>query len=141
MSHPLGRSRFPSPFSAGNSAEPQSVGHKLALIRRLTCVYVVIYNCHMHGSLSLAASIIPWAIDNGRRYGFDTMEAAGLPGGAIYPSLRRLETAKLTRSAHEQGEQSKGPSRKHFPITPRRKRALSEVIARYPVLAEGSAPV
>ncbi|GEM_PF-906674 len=108
-------------------------------MRGLTRVYVVIYNHHMHGSLSLAASIILRAIDDGHRYGFDIMESTGLPSGTIYPSLRRLEAAKLIRSAHEKGEQSKGPSRKYFQITAMGKRALSEVIARYPVLAKGSA--
>lgn len=93
----------------------------------------------MHASLSLAASIILRAIDDGHRYGFDIMEATGLPSGTIYPSLRRLEAAKLIRSAHEKGEQSKGPARKYFQITAAGKRALSEVTARYPVLAKGSA--
>lgn len=109
------------------------------LAGRLTHIYVVIYNHRMHASLSLAASIILRAIDDGHRYGFDIMEATGLPSGTIYPSLRRLEAAKLIRSAHEKGEQSKGPARKYFQITAAGKRALSEVTARYPVLAKGSA--
>jgi DNA-binding PadR family transcriptional regulator len=31
------------------------------------------------------------AIRHGHRYGFDVMDATGLPDGTVYPILRRLE--------------------------------------------------
>ena len=45
-------------------------------------------------SLTLASAIILSAVSEGHCYGFEIMEATGLPSGTIYPALRRLEDAE-----------------------------------------------
>ena len=41
------------------------------------------------------------AVASGHGYGFDVMEACGLPSGTAYPALRRLEKAGLLKSRWE----------------------------------------
>ena len=43
------------------------------------------------GSLSYAATVILQAISSGYLYGFDIIDITGLPGGTVYPALRRLK--------------------------------------------------
>ena len=45
-----------------------------------------------------STALVLQALSNGRAYGFDIMDATGLPGGTIYPALRRLEAAALVES-------------------------------------------
>ena len=59
-------------------------------------------------------------ISAGHRYGFEIMEACGLPSGTVYPALRRLEKAALLKSrwedeseAHAQGR----PRRRTYELT------------------------
>ena len=42
-------------------------------------------------SLTYPTAAVLLAIRNGYRYGFDIMDATGLPDGTVYPILRRLE--------------------------------------------------
>lgn len=88
-------------------------------------------------SLSLASAIILRAVRDGHCYGFDVMEATGLPSGTIYPALRRLEEAKLVRSDYHAAaaSESEGPTRKYFRVTTAGKRALEAASQRFPVLA------
>jgi DNA-binding PadR family transcriptional regulator len=65
----------------------------------------------------------------GYRYGFDVMEACGLPSGTVYPALRRLEKAGLLKSrwedtaeAHAEGR----PRRRTYALTSEGRRALPE---------------
>jgi DNA-binding PadR family transcriptional regulator len=51
----------------------------------------------------------------GHRYGFDVMEACGLPSGTVYPALRRLEKAGLLKSRWE------GAAKAHADGRPRRR--------------------
>jgi len=60
------------------------------------------------------------SIAGGHRYGFDIMEACGLPSGTVYPVLRRLEKAGLLKSrwedesdAHAEGR----PRRRTYGLT------------------------
>ena len=41
--------------------------------------------------ISFTMAVILRALDNGYQYGFDIMDATGLPSGTVYPALRRLE--------------------------------------------------
>lgn len=88
-------------------------------------------------TLSLAAAIILRAVSEGHRYGFEIMEATGLPSGTIYPALRRLEEAKLIHSDREAADaaEAEGPPRKYFRITAEGKKALEAATNRYPVLS------
>jgi DNA-binding PadR family transcriptional regulator len=90
-----------------------------------------------NSSLTLASAIILRAVSEGHCYGFEIMEATGLPSGTIYPALRRLQEARLIRSAyHETADsQSQGPPRKYFRTTAEGERALEAAGKRYPVVA------
>ena len=43
--------------------------------------------------MTYATAVILQAVSQGYRYGFDIIDATGLPGGTVYPALRRLEDA------------------------------------------------
>ena len=56
----------------------------------------------------------------GHRYGFDVMEACGLPSGTVYPALRRLEKAGLLRSRWEKTAEARAegrPRRRTYEMT------------------------
>ncbi len=79
------------------------------------------------------------AISRGHRYGFDIMDATGLPDGTVYPILRRLERrGHLTgrweeeRVAHAEGR----PPRRYYELTATGERALAEALARFPRLLQ-----
>ena len=77
------------------------------------------------------------AVAAGHRYGFDVMEACGVPSATAYPALRRLEKAQLLKSrwepaveAHAEGR----PRRRTYELTsegrailPEAERKLAEV--------------
>jgi PadR family transcriptional regulator PadR len=88
-------------------------------------------------TLSLASAIILRAVSDGHCYGFDIMEATGLPSGTIYPALRRLEAATLIRSDRDAAAAADagGPPRKYFRVTAAGKRALEAAGNRFPVIA------
>jgi len=92
----------------------------------------------MSAPLSLTSAIILLAIENGRRYGFEIMEATGLPSGTIYPALRRLEKGKLIRSDWEStaAAASQGPPRKYFCVTDQGKETLEAAGKRFPAVAQ-----
>jgi DNA-binding PadR family transcriptional regulator len=77
------------------------------------------------------------AIRNGHRYGFDVMDATGLPDGTVYPILRRLErrgmlTGQWESEAKAFAEQR--PARRYYRLTPAGERAADEAVRRFPVL-------
>ncbi len=56
----------------------------------------------------------------GHRYGFDVMEACGLPSGTVYPALRRLEKAGLLKSRWEKAAEARvdgRPRRRTYELT------------------------
>ena len=63
----------------------------------------------------------------GYRYGFDVMEACGLPSGTVYPALRRLEKAGLLKSRWEDTAEAHAagrPRRRTYALTSEGRRAL-----------------
>jgi PadR family transcriptional regulator, regulatory protein PadR len=87
--------------------------------------------------LGLGTIAILQALDANRRFGFDIMDATGLTSGTVYPALERLEELGFVRSrwesdtvAHRDGR----PARRYFEITAAGHRALTEAVARYPLL-------
>ena len=87
--------------------------------------------------LSHSASLILKSIDCGYCYGFDIMDAIGLPSGTIYPALRRLErdgliTAKWESQRLATAEQR--PPRRYYRTTKAGKEALILLSERYPLL-------
>lgn len=88
--------------------------------------------------LGLGTITILQALEGGRRFGFDIMDATGLTSGTVYPALERLEELGYVRSkwerdaiAHKDGR----PARRYFEITAAGSKALTEALARYPLLA------
>jgi DNA-binding PadR family transcriptional regulator len=73
------------------------------------------------------------AVASGHRYGFDVMDACGMPSGTIYPALRRLEKAGLLGSGWESEEEAYAagrPRRRTYHLTSRGKKALPEAEAK-----------
>jgi DNA-binding PadR family transcriptional regulator len=77
------------------------------------------------------------ALDAGRRFGFDIMDATGLTSGTVYPALDRLEDLGFARSRWEAdtvAHRDARPARRYFEITAAGRRALEDAAARYPAL-------
>lgn len=90
-------------------------------------------------NLSYAAAIVLHAVSSGLRYGFDIMDASGLPGGTVYPALRRLERAGLVRSKWESqsiAKKAKRPRRRYYEISKSGTTALANALERYPLLRQ-----
>jgi len=94
-------------------------------------------------SLSYSATVILQAIANGYQYGFDVMDATGLPSGTVYPALRRMEDAGLLRANWEKAavaQREQRPARRYYEVTSLGAQALSDALARYRQLGN-AAPV
>ena len=84
--------------------------------------------------LSYSTTVILQALANGYRYGFDIMDATGLPSGTVYPALRRMEAAGLVDSDWEKpaiAQRELRPPRKYYELTRIGEHALSEAAARF----------
>lgn len=92
----------------------------------------------MSSRLSHSAALILKALSLGYRFGFDIMEATGLPSGTVYPALRRLERDELVSSQWEPEAEVSGsgrPARRYYEITSQGKAAALAATDRYPLLA------
>src|ERR1700748_3255074 len=88
--------------------------------------------------LSHTAAIILQTVDQGLSYGFDVMDATGLPSGTVYPALRRMETAGLVRSKWESppvAQREQRPPPECYDITRSGQLALAEAVERYRLAA------
>ena len=55
-------------------------------------VDIELYICRiLPVNLTLPTTLVLQALARGHHYGFDVMDATGLPSGTVYPLLRRLE--------------------------------------------------
>jgi DNA-binding PadR family transcriptional regulator len=89
------------------------------------------------GSLSLAAATILNAVANGYSFGFDIVDITGMPGGTVYPALRRLEDARYLTSEWEKERVAQAelrPRRRYYEITRAGRQALAEAVKRYRLL-------
>ena len=87
--------------------------------------------------LTYATAVILHAVDNGYRYGFDIIDATGLPGGTVYPALRRLEDAGHLTSRWEEAAIAHAeprPPRKYYALTRSGQDALADAVKRYRLL-------
>ena len=85
-------------------------------------------------NLTYATGMVLQAIDVGFSYGFDVMDASGLPDGTVYPALRRLEAAGLLSARWEDdavAEKEKRPPRRYYELTPAGHEKLVEARARF----------
>jgi DNA-binding PadR family transcriptional regulator len=84
--------------------------------------------------LSFSATAILQALANGYGYGFDVMDATGLPSGTVYPALRRMEASGLIDSTWESpsvAQREQRPARKYYELTKVGHAALAEAARRY----------
>jgi DNA-binding PadR family transcriptional regulator len=100
----------------------------------------------MPRALSFAAVAVLRAVATGRAYGFDVIDATGLPSGTVYPALGRLERAGYVRSSWERpatAHEQKRPPRRYYRVTAGGVRALNAEVERFraltpvPALAQG----
>ena len=84
--------------------------------------------------LSYSATAVLQAVATGSGYGFDIMDATGLPSGTVYPALRRMEAAGLVASDWEKpaiAQRELRPPRKYYELTRAGHHALAEAAKRY----------
>jgi len=93
--------------------------------------------------LTLTSALILYVIGAGYPYGFDIMEATGLPSGTVYPALRRLEQQALVHSSwekHSKAQAEQRPARKYYKLTSAGDRALANAVQRYRMLQQIAQP-
>ena len=86
------------------------------------------------GYLTLSATVVLQAVSNGYVYGFDIMDATGLPSGTVYPALRRMQASGLIGARWEDAataQREQRPPRKYYELTKSGGRALADAAARY----------
>jgi PadR family transcriptional regulator PadR len=82
--------------------------------------------------LSPALAAVLDALHAGFQYGFDVIDATGLPSGTVYPALARLEHEALVVSRwedHRIAQREKRPPRKYYEITAAGERTLRAAVA------------
>ena len=87
--------------------------------------------------LSVSTLAVLGAVSRAVRYGFDIMDATGLPSGTVYPALGRLERDGYVRSKWESqvvAQREKRPPRRYYEITAGGSRALAESAEHYRTL-------
>ena len=92
------------------------------------------------GFLSYAATVVLQAVSSGYLYGFDIIDVTGLPGGTVYPALRRLEEAGYLTSEWEKpsvAQNEPRPQRKYYEMTKPGREILAEAVKRYRLLDQG----
>lgn len=88
--------------------------------------------------LTYSTALVLVAIQHGHRYGFDIIEASGLPSGTVYPILRRLEDAGLLRSRWEAvhaAREEQRPPRRYYQLTGRGAETVRLTTERFPGIA------
>jgi DNA-binding PadR family transcriptional regulator len=91
------------------------------------------------GFLTYSSAVILQAVANGYLYGFDIIDITGLPGGTVYPALRRLEESRYLISKWEKQSISQAeprPQRKYYELTRAGREALAEAVKRYRLLEQ-----
>jgi DNA-binding PadR family transcriptional regulator len=87
--------------------------------------------------LSHSAALLLKSIECGYGYGFEMMEATGLPSGTVYPALRRLERDALITARWENeriATAEQRPPRRYYRVTKAGREALTLLSERYPLL-------
>jgi PadR family transcriptional regulator PadR len=88
-------------------------------------------------NLTYPTAAVLLAIRQGHRYGFDLMDATGLPDGTVYPILRRLERRGVLEGAWEDEARARAeqrPPRRYYRVTRLGEEAMDEVAERFPAL-------
>jgi PadR family transcriptional regulator PadR len=88
-------------------------------------------------NLTYPTTLVLHVLARGYHYGFEIMDATGLPSGTVYPILRRLDREGLARAEWEDAAIAHGeqrPPRRYYAITTDGERMLAEASARYRAL-------
>jgi DNA-binding PadR family transcriptional regulator len=88
-------------------------------------------------NLTYPTALVLQALARGFHYGFDIMDATGLPSGTVYPILRRLDREGLLSSAWEKqadAQREQRPPRRYYDITATGEALLADAAARYRAL-------
>ena len=85
-------------------------------------------------NLTLPTTLVLQALAVGHQYGFDVMDATGLPSGTVYPVLRRLEKEGLVRADWEDAQAARDeqrPPRRYYQLSAAGEQVLAAGRARY----------
>ena len=86
-------------------------------------------------NLTYPTALVLHALASGYTYGFDVIDATGLPSGTVYPILRRLEDAGVLRSRWERETAARDegrPPRKYYQVTGAGQTTAREALERFP---------
>lgn len=89
--------------------------------------------------LTYSSVLVLQSISRGYSYGFDIMEATGLPSGTVYPALRRLESLRYVTAqweASEVAQHEKRPRRRYYRVSSAGEAALAKALQRFHALVE-----
>ena len=93
-------------------------------------------------NLTYPTALVLQALSRGFHYGFDIMDATGLPSGTVYPILRRLDREGLLDSTweeHAAAQREQRPPRRYYAITAAGERMLQAAADRYRTLDQAIA--
>jgi len=85
-------------------------------------------------TLSYTGLFVLQAVAQGHRFGFEIMEATGLPSGTVYPALRRLDALGFVESSWEDDQgarEANRPRRRNYTLTKTGRAQLGEAKARF----------
>lgn len=88
-------------------------------------------------NLTYPTALVLQALASGFHYGFDVMDATGLPSGTVYPILRRLDREGLLGSRWEKqitAQQEQRPPRRYYALTAAGERMRRDAASRFPLL-------
>lgn len=94
--------------------------------------------------LTFTSGLVLQALASNLRYGFEIMDATGLPSGTVYPALRSLERRGLVTAAWEDAEKAHAagrPARKYYRLTADGDRQLASLRERFRGLEQAIAGV
>src|ERR1041385_1786820 len=85
----------------------------------------------MRRRLAYAAVAVLRALAGGLAYGFEIIDATGLPSASVYPTLGKLEDAGFVTSSWEaaaEAQKAKRPPRRYYELRPAGRKALDEAL-------------
>ena len=91
-------------------------------------------------NVTYPTALVLHALSMGESYGFDIMDATGLPSGTVYPLLRRLEGLGCVEGEWEderEAEEEGRPPRKYYRVTGEGLELLARARARFAALEQG----
>ena len=95
-------------------------------------------------NLTYPTALVLHALASGHAYGFDIIDATGLPSGTVYPLLRRLERLGCVESrweSHGEAARAGRPARKYYRITGEGREVLARAKTRFAALGQALHPV